>query len=255
MEVGMITIEAKNLSEAWLLAYENCIKAPKRNIAPLSVSFNVTDEEDWNPNIKNFLNNALENENKISVETVRNTIFPENIWKTVNKDRNKLFGMYLQMWPKIKMTQQNHLGLYFHRLIAYPNGEEPVNQLEKIIRIWQSGNHRKSALQASIFYPVKDLSSSRQRGFPCLQQLAFHPIGSNGRDGMSIIAFYASQHCFEKAFGNFWGLQCLGKFMAQEMGLQLKRVCCIASNFELGGRLVELQPLTKKLKPYFSSQD
>ena len=48
-----------------------------------------------------------------------------------------------------------------------------MNQLQHVIDTYKLGNHRHSALQASIFDPSRDHTNSRRRGFPCLQQVAF----------------------------------------------------------------------------------
>ena len=55
----------------------------------------------------------------------------------------------------------------------------------------------------------------------------------NGKDGLSVVAFYATQTLEEKAYGNYLGLLRLGRFMAQEMGLEFKDVVCIASDLKL----------------------
>ena len=40
---------------------------------------------------------------------------------------------------------------------------------------------------------------------------------------------YATQDIVDKAYGNYVGLHRLGMFMAQEMGLKLDRLTCIAT--------------------------
>ena len=124
---------------------------------------------------------------------------------------------------------RNRNGVYFQRLISFgrdASGRNGKNQLEHIIETWQKCNRRRSALQAAVFDPLKDHTHQRRRGFPCLQQVAFAPIG-NGN--MSVTGFYATQYIFERAYGNYLGLCHLGQFMAQEMNLRLDRVTCIAS--------------------------
>ena len=72
----------------------------------------------------------------------------------------------------------------------------------------------------------KDHTNQRQRGFPCLQHVAFAPQGA---DGLAVTGFYVTQYIFERAYGNYLGLCRLGRFMAQEMGKQLTQVTCVAS--------------------------
>ncbi len=49
---------------------------------------------------------------------------------------------------------------------------------------------------------------------------------------MKVVALYANQLLIEKAYGNYLGLYRLGKFMAGEMEITLKRVICIATNLK-----------------------
>jgi hypothetical protein len=68
---------------------------------------------------------------------------------------------------------------------------------------------------------------------------------------MKVVALYANQLLIEKAYGNYLGLYRLGKFMAGEMGLTLKRVTCIATNLKRSenrrkGDLVDLVTKLRK---------
>ncbi len=128
-----------------------------------------------------------------------------------------------------KVCPANRYGLYFKRLIAY--GENRLNQLEHILDIYAQGIHRHSALQASILDPAKDITAQRQRGFPCLQQVAFQVVPGAG---LVVTGFYAIQHFFQRAYGNYVGLCRLGKFMAQAMDMDLVRMNCVASVAQLG---------------------
>ena len=237
------TIEEKDLPTAWAKAFIKCYNAPRGNILPMIVKFDATADEFWDKDIIKILNLNLKRTKNFPIETVRNTIFPEYLWQTSNNDRETLYARYLKIWPKLKKTQQNRLGSYFKRLIAFGDVKNQKNQLEEIIKTWNQGTHRKSALQATIFNPYEDISKAPRRGFPCLQQVVFVPEGSNGQECLTIVGFYASQDCFSKAFGNYWGLYSLGKFVAEAMGIPFKSVCCIASNYVLGSTKKNLKEL------------
>ena len=64
----------------------------------------------------------------------------------------------------------------------------PVNQLDHIIDTFRRGNHRRSALQVSIFDPTRDHKHCRQLGFPCLHQVAFLPETNT----LTITGYYAT---------------------------------------------------------------
>lgn len=253
-------IQGINLSHAWASAIIKCYEASGSVLSPAMVQFPAFGPNDTaeTPEIRTLVDSQLANPkmfipNQSVVETVAGTIFPESIWLLSRGDRQILYKKYVNMLSHIKCKQSNRRGVYFQRMIAYPpaDGEnEPINQLEHIITTWNSGNHRHSALQVGIFDPRTDHSDARLWGFPCLQQVAFHANGSNGKDGLTVTAFYATQTLEEKAYGNYLGLLRLGKFMAKEMGLQLKEVVCIASALKLNnnGTKARCEPLIKALK-------
>jgi hypothetical protein len=217
-----------NLSQVWARAFLHAMERGVAEVTPLMVSITglsvqpMVEEE----RIRLAIDSALREKNESLVHTVANTIFPQAYWKP-DRGRQQLFDKYIKNLPFIKGADRNNShGLYFERMIAF--GAEKKNQLEHIISTYKKGNRRRSALQAAIFDPFKDHKDSRQLGFPCLQQVAFAPSGI-GKKQLTVTGFYATQHLFEKAYGNYLGLYRLGTFMAHEMGLELERVNCIAS--------------------------
>jgi thymidylate synthase len=226
----------ENISIAWAKAFLALMRSGCSEIVPLIVTVNANNgkgaEED--KLIRTALDNTLEQLGKSSSHTVANTIFPKSLWNP-KSERALLYKRYMKhAWPRVKKCHANNRGTYFQRLIAFENGEKPVNQLEHILATWHKGNHRHSALQLSVFDPRHDHTDCRQMGFPCLHQVSFTPLGANGCDGLAVTGFYATQHIFEKAYGNYLGLWRLGQFVAHEMDLQLVRMTCIAASARLG---------------------
>lgn len=226
---GPPVVVERNLSVAWGKAFLKVFES--NEIAPLVVVTEGLDNGDPPevPDIRNALDDGLRAEGKgLSCLQVANTIFPISLWN-LQRPRAELYQRYLSIVPRIRKHRANRYGVYFQRLIAFGadiEEEEDVNQLEHIITTWCRGNHRRSALQASLVDPRLDHTHQRQRGFPCLQQVAFAPTGDNG---LAVTGFYAKQHMFERAYGNYLGLCHLGRFMAHEMGLTLSQVVCIAT--------------------------
>ncbi len=230
-----IIITGNNLSNVWLEVFSTLYLNPPHEISPLIVQINVSNETNEIKGVREKLD-AFLNKGE-DCHTVANTIFPISLWNK-NLERNILFERYKKIWPQIKRFRPNYhgsylpnnKGTYFQRMIDYNSlkDTEPFNQLEHIITTWNNGNHLRSALQASIFDPRTDHNHSRRREFPCLQQLAFNPLGKNGCNGLEIIAFYANQTIVEKAYGNYLGLLNLGKFMAHEMKLNLAKITCVS---------------------------
>lgn len=241
MEYDFKPITGQNLSEAWANAFLLSYDASQGIIAPGIVTFPVDEENpEWtleSLGIRSAIDDQLDefdicSANQSNIETVAGTIFPESIWKRCAGDREALREKYLKMWPQIKKCKNNSRGTYFKRLIAF--SDKRVNQLGAILDEWKRRDKkcRRSALQAGIFDPCRDHRPGPYLGFPCLQQVVFHPIGPKGRGGLKVVALYVNQLLIEKAYGNYLGLYRLGTFMAGEMGLTLKRVTCIATNLK-----------------------
>ena len=243
-----LIVEENNLSVAWGKAFLKVLHAGE--IAPLMVIINGLDnaEPPEIPAIRDALDLALETNGKkgASCHESANTIFPYSLWNP-DTDRHDLYRRYLKIYPRIRKYPRNRNGVYFQRFIAFDYDDKVqnnVNQLDHIIETWNGGNHRRSALQAAVFDPRKDHTNQPQRGFPCLQQVAFTPIGSS----LSVTGFYATQYMFERAYGNYLGLCRLGRFMAHEMELRLSQIICIATRAVYYGAKRDLERLAQQVE-------
>lgn len=252
MRTKIAPIEDDNLSDAWAKAFIAAMESPRGSLSRLVVTVRIPPNgvAAESTSIRGRLSDFLAERRESSIDTISSTIFPNSLWNP-GRPAQELFERYERIWPRVKLCPANRNGVYFQRLIAFGDEKKPFNQLEHVLRTWRDyGNHRHSALQAAIFDPSKDHVNSRQRGFPCLQQLAFDAQGTNGSDGLIVTGFYATQTLLEKAYGNYLGLARLGQFMAHELQIPLKEVTCIANvaKHAAKGRIRELQPLTSYLR-------
>ena len=221
----------ENLSVAWAEAFLKVMENGVTELSPHIIT--VTDIHEGSVcedlRIRGKLDKELARHGKWTCHTVANTIFPESLWNAeLENGASLLYDRYAKIWPRIQGHRGNRRGVYFQRLIAYqPQGSEhhPINQLQHVIDTYKRGNHRRSALQASVFDPTRDHKHSRQLGFPCLQQISFTPT-DNG--GLHLTAFYPIQYLLERAYGNYLGLCRLGRFMATQMALPFEKMTCIA---------------------------
>ena len=252
----MINLDA-NLSFTWLKTFISLYENGNHEKSPCIVSIKIENEAlQEDAEIRNILDEYLLKLKEKCCQTVASTIFPVSLW---NREKNAdfLFKRYKSCWPLIRKADQNNSnGTYFQRMTNFNiivNPNEDINQLKEIINTWKNNNHRRSALHAAIFDPRKDHSNSRIKVFPCLQQVAFNPIGKNGNKGFEVTGFYANQTMLEKAYGNYLGLYWLGKFMAHEMNLKLSKVNCIASVLKLTSNksIQKITPLYEELKKYY----
>ena len=221
-------ITEENLSYAWARIFLHIIDNPGKEIAPLVVRItgfkNNIPQEDRD--IREALDDCLKSNDKQSVHTVANTIFPESLWRC-SKDRKHLFEMYEKIFPRIKALAKtkNSRGVYFKRLISFGSGPEKGNQLEDVISQYNSRQTvRRTMLQLSIFDPGRDHVTNAQLSFPCLQNISLVP--NNQEKSLKLNAFYATQQVFEKSYGNYLGLCRLGKFIASEMNLEFSGLYC-----------------------------
>ncbi len=230
------SIRDENLSRAWLKAFEATTLGEVR---PLTVT--ITGFTHGEPAelaiIREELDRVLADHGKQKCQTVANTIFPKRLWNP-DAPRSELYRRFARVLPRIiRMRRSNRHGTYFQRLISY--GAGGVNQLEHILETWHRGNHRRSALFATVADPLLDHTHQRQRGFPCLHYISFTP---EGLSGLAVTAVYATQYIFDKAYGNYLGLCRLGHFIAHEMQRDLCRVTCfaaVASRGDIGKRAAE----------------
>lgn len=224
----MPEIASPSISAVWEGAVALAIGSANREVYPLTAT--VTDLAGGTPQedctVRSNLDQSLLANGKASVETVSGTIFPQSLWNPA-KPRAALFDRYERVFSKIKRHPKNRRGTYFQRMIAYPCFEEGAfNQLDQVIGTYVAGNHRRSALQASVIVPRTDLNDARQLGFPCMHQVAFMP--NSERKTLRIVGFYPMQYLYERAYGNYLGLIRLGYFMAQEMNLELEAMSCVS---------------------------
>ena len=251
-------IDCANLSLAWSAAFQTVDGAPGKEVAPLIVSFTgVGAEIEETAAIRSLIDGCLTAQGMQSVNTVANTIFPQSVWRFVGRDRSRLYEEYLENLPHYVSMEphKNRKGTYFARLIAFnvdpktgstdasvniPSGVS--NQLEFLIEHCRAGK-RRSYLQAAVFDPNRDHTSSAQLGFPCLQHISVVP--NFNTKSLELNAFYATQQLFDKAYGNFLGLARLGRFIAGAADLELERVTCF-----IGVEKMDRRPLRGQLEAF-----
>lgn len=232
------------LSTEWLRLLKKTLDTSGHETCPAVLKVAIRPDEDYfGDPCRGDLDTLLEQRKYGSIDTVAGTIFPYYLWNPEGP-RQQLYERYFRILPRIR--KHNKLGVYFERLISYPGAKDQrgFNQLEHIITTYRKGR-RRSALQASILDPVKDLSSEAWfREFPCMNQVGFLP---NTHDGsLTVVAYYPMQYLFRRAYGNYLGLIRLGSFMAHEMGFTCTTLVCVAGIAKIEERSRELKALVHK---------
>jgi hypothetical protein len=216
-----------NLSAEWLRLAKEALVTPNRQVSPAVATVIIESSADLAPDLfRNDVDQLLDDCRYDSTETVATTIFPYSLWNP-RAPRSQLFDRYFAMSPIIR--KRNPRGVYFERLMSYPGlkGRRGFNQLDRLITTYKQNNHRRSALQATLLDPVKDLNSdARVQGFPCLQQVGFLPDHKTGK--LTVVAYYPIQYLVRRAYGNYLGLLRLGQFVAHELEFECNKLVCIA---------------------------
>ncbi|HET8925731.1 MAG TPA: hypothetical protein VFN26_22295 [Candidatus Acidoferrum sp.] len=241
----MPDISSVSISDAWLASVALAANDPGHEVINLNVTVNGLGHggPQENVEVRSLLDEMLSTKGMGSIETVANTIFPASLWN-LRRSKEALFERYMKAFPKIRKHPANRRGTYFERMINYPttNGEN-FNQLKQVIETYLGGNHRRSALQASVIVPWRDLNNARQLGFPCMQQVAFVPSPADA--SLHVVGFYPHQYLFQRAYGNYLGLIRLGRFVAHEMHLTLAAMTCVSTIAELEAPVRKLQRILR----------
>lgn len=225
-------IVAASITTAWAEAFFAVLE--HRALSPLVITVDASPSaEDRDSETYRIVDRFLISHRRPTCNATANTIFPKSLWNR-ETPRHSLFDRYSAIWPKVRRFHANRHGTYFHRMIAYDNEPRPVNQLDHVIDTWHRGNHRRSALQLGLLDPRHDHVHTRQRGFPCLQQVAIVPQGPNGSKGLVLCAFYPLEYIVDRGLGNYLGLYWLGEFLGYEMGLSFTELRIVASVAETG---------------------
>src|SRR5260221_6411038 len=254
----IFSIVESNLSRAWANTFLALMGTGGGQLHPSLVSIdNFGDGDDLeDERIRQLLDDELRDRGDSLSAGGSGTTFPLSMWNpSLPNNAEAIFARYKKAWPGIQKCPANRNGVYFRRLTAFDpkkSTHKPVNQLKFVVSTYKKGNHRKSALQAAILDPRKDHTNSRQKGFPCLQQVAFTPLRG---DGMSVTGFYATQYQFEKAYGNYLGLYWLGRFMAKQLNLELRQVICMVNVLKLcNAKKSELQAFADRLRAHLGKR-
>lgn len=243
------TVVTGKLTECWVQAIRALMTPGVSSIAGLSAVTTVFDGEglpaedhESRSLIDKFLKDKFEGQ---GIETVASTVFPHSFWQP-GVPRKQLFKRYQNVLARLKKHRGNRRGMYFERMIVFdPDAPYEGNQLEFILDSYTHGLRRSSAFQIVLTDPRRDMLATPRLGFPCLQQIAVNPSEPDGTLGL--VGFYPTQYVVERGYGNYLGLARLGRFLANEMGLQLKTVACFTAKALLGLPKKDLGTLLKQI--------
>ena len=241
----MLVIAHNNLSLAWRDAFAQIVGSGGKAVHVAVAIRRPTEPEDGR--VRDVLDAFIEERRQAGaklwpVSTVANTIFPSAFYRPGHKNaRSRLYELHAK--AQSMQSRMRDPENYFNRLVAYPiPGGQPFNQLEYVVdRLINQRKPRKSgrggALSSAyevgltvpgggdlrIQAPGKDRNTM---SFPCLSHVSFTLEG----DVLNLAALYRNQHFVARAYGNYLGLARIGDFLAQEVGVELGEILCLATH-------------------------
>lgn len=254
--MSFISVEASNVSTAWLATAQRLNREPKRKA--INTVTRIAEPVGEDPAVRAAMDELLDSgKNLQCVETVANTIFPEAIARS-SRDHEELVERYVRMYPVLrKRFTKNAQGTYFGRLIQYPTAKGPFDQVGAVInRINVQRTSGGAPLGAaryeaiveapadpgdlSVYVPNTDNSPM---GFPCLSYCAFQ-LDTMGH--VHLLATYRSQYLVERGYGNYLGLGRLLAHVAHQTGLQLGHLTVVAGLAQLESPITRVRLMLER---------
>lgn len=176
------------------------------------------------------------------------TIFPENLYRIMGSGErtfdayNRQNGWYERTKKKTPWTW----GTYFRRMTHYETGGTAVvNQLERIIN---AINTRQSVHGAAytVVLQKPGPDTTRKMGGPCLNYIAVQ-MESAIPKVLGLLAVYRNHDFLKRAYGNYWGLCNLLRFLASETNSNCGPLTCVSSRAYVDGKKAALKALVEGL--------
>lgn len=178
------------------------------------------------------------------------TIFPHGLYRD-GLSAASLFSNYNKprgLFEKLQHRKPGW-GTYFRRMTHYDKGgDEAVNQLDRIITaIRDRDNLSKAAYTVVIQNPGGE--TVRPLGGPCLNYIAVQAEpGQTGRPlTLGLLAVYRNHDFLERAYGNYWGLCNLLRFLAKEVAGTPGPLTCVSSHAYVGDKKTPLKRFVEGL--------
>ena len=162
---------------------------------------------------------------------VAHTIFPQSFF-TNGISREMLYFNYWRFFNRPREKPRPGWGTYFARMIKYPAPDNDIDQLGRII---DHINDRTTNYRAShtIVIPCPHKDINRTMGAPCLNYITIQTEDASNLTNTKIInmlAVYRNHDFTRRAYGNYFGLCNLLKYIAHETNSQIGTLTCVSSH-------------------------
>ena len=236
-----VKVVAEDFQQAWLDVVRQLISS---HWDLNNVVAHIRDVTAIDLNFHDRIESFAKNQGLLGPKHVAYTIFPHGLYR--GKDANGLFTAYNKprgFFDRVKTSW----GTYFRRMTNYEGANRPINQLSNIISaIRDREKLSRAAYTIVIQYPGGE--TVRPLGGPCLNYLAVQAKYAQGNQSIIIglLAVYRNHDFLERAYGNYWGLCNLIRFLAAEVGATPGPLTCISSHAYVSEKKTALKALVEE---------
>ena len=220
-----VPLTADSFQEAWVSVARMLAQCgwEARNLVAHVRNPNLLDDT-----LHTQVSDFADREGLLGPKHVAYTIFPHGLYRgngdaaTVFERYNRNDGMYDRLHRR-----KPDWGTYFRRMTHYDNAGPVVNQLDNII---QAVRTRENVSRAAYTVLIQNPGGEtvQPRGGPCLNYIAVQ-LDTSPRLTLGLLAVYRSHDFLERAYGNYWGLCNLLRFMASEVNAAPGPLTCVSS--------------------------
>lgn len=139
-------------------------------------------------------------------------------------------------------------GTYFRRMTSYEGVDGIVNQLDNIISAIRNREYlSKAAYTLVIQNPGGE--TVRPLGGPCLNYIAIQVEPDQTAQPMTLglLAIYRNHDFLKRAYGNYWGLCNLLRFLAKEVSGTPGPLTCVSSHAYVSDKKTALRTLVEEI--------
>ncbi len=174
------------------------------------------------------------------------TIFPHKLYEHKGNAAD-LFRAYNRPRGLFDRVRKGW-GTYFQRMTSYEEAGHSVNQLDNIISAIRK---RESVSSAAYTLIIQNAGGEtvRTMGGPCLNYIAVQaePIHTVQRMTLGLLAVYRNHDFLKRAYGNYWGLCNLLRFLAREVEGAPGSLTCVSSHAYVSDKKTALKTLVKEI--------
>ncbi len=237
-----VNVLGNDFQQAWL----NVVRLLMTNHWELNnVIVHVKDVNAMDLEFHDAMESFANSQELLGPKHVAYTIFPHRLCRgrdaaALFTDYNKRRGLY----ERVKTSW----GTYFRRMTNYKGKDGTVNQLGNIIAAIRDRKRiYKTAYTVVIQHPGGE--TVRPLGGPCLNYLAIQaePAQEGQSLTLGLLAVYRNHDFLERAYGNYWGLCNLIRFLAREVEGSPGPLTCVSSHAYVSGNKTALKAFVEGL--------